>query len=78
MFRHADLVLVTKADLLGVIDDFEVANVTRHVRALGNAAPVVAISARNGSGLDFWLEWLRTQSAQQHGTPERAAAGGAT
>ena len=77
MFRHADLVLVTKADLLGVIDDFEVANVTRHVRALGNAAPVVAISARTGLGLDFWLEWLRAQSARQHdAAPERVAAAG--
>jgi hypothetical protein len=47
------------------------------VRALGNAAPVVAISARTGLGLDFWLEWLRAQSLRQHhAAPELAAAAG--
>jgi hydrogenase nickel incorporation protein HypB len=79
MFRHADLVLVTKSDLLGVIDDFEVTKVERHVRELGNPAPVVAISARTGEGLEAWLDWLRTQSAVQR-TPARrgvAALGGA-
>ena len=74
MFRHADLVLVTKSDLLGVIDDFEVANVARHVRALGNAAPVVALSARTGSGLVVWLDWLRAQSAIQRSATSPAVA----
>ncbi|HSC07976.1 MAG TPA: hydrogenase nickel incorporation protein HypB [Steroidobacteraceae bacterium] len=61
MFRHADLVLVSKADLLGVIDDFEVEKVVQGVRALGNPAPVLAISARSGRGMPAWLEWLRGQ-----------------
>ncbi len=77
MFRHADLVLVTKSDLLGVIDDFEVANIARHVRALGNAAPVVAISARTGAGLEVWFDWLRGQSAMQRSAPKSAVATGA-
>jgi hypothetical protein len=42
-----------------------VANVARHVRALGNPAPVVAISARTGSGLEVWLDWLRAQNGLQ-------------
>lgn len=77
MFRHADLVLVTKADLLGVIDDFEVANIARHVRALGNPAPVVAISARTGSGLEVWLDWLRAQNSLQPRAAASAVAAGA-
>jgi hydrogenase nickel incorporation protein HypB len=78
MFRDADLVLVTKADLLGVIDDFDVAKVVRHVRELGNPAPVVSLSARTGDGLDAWLDWLRAESAALHGVDDRgvAAAGG--
>ena len=74
MFRDADLVLVTKADLLGVLDDFDVAKVARHVRELGNAAPVVTISARSGEGMDVWLDWLRAQSALPVGIAGRASA----
>ena len=74
MFRNADLVLVTKVDLLGVLDDFEVANVARQVRELGNPAPVVAISARTGEGLEMWLDWLRAQSATLYGAVDRGVA----
>ena len=74
MFRDADLVLVTKADLLGVLDDFDVAKVARHVRELGNPAPVVTISARSGEGMDVWLDWLRAQSAVPSGVAEHAIA----
>ncbi|HEY4645420.1 MAG TPA: hydrogenase nickel incorporation protein HypB [Steroidobacteraceae bacterium] len=74
MFRNADLVLVTKVDLLGVLDDFEVANVARQVRELGNPAPVVAISARTGEGLELWLDWLRAQSATLYGAVDRGVA----
>jgi hydrogenase nickel incorporation protein HypB len=74
MFRDADLVLVTKSDLLGVIDDFEVANVMRHVRALGNPAPVVALSARIGEGLPVWFDWLRAQSAALRSPAETGVA----
>jgi hydrogenase nickel incorporation protein HypB len=76
MFRHADLVLVTKSDLFGAIDDFDVANIERHVRALGNPAPVMTLSARTGSGLETWFDWLRAQrmlSAETR-TPRAAAA----
>jgi hydrogenase nickel incorporation protein HypB len=61
MFRHADLVLVTKADLLPVLDDFEVSKVVDAVRALGNPAPVMTVSARSGEGLPAWLAWLQAQ-----------------
>jgi hydrogenase nickel incorporation protein HypB len=58
MFRHADVVLLSKADLLGVIDDFEVERATRHVRELANAAPVLTVSARRREMLGGWLDWL--------------------
>jgi len=74
MFRHADLVLVSKADLLGVLDDFDVANVVHQVRALGNPAPVVTISARSGEGMDVWLDWLRAQSAALNDVAEHGIA----
>jgi hydrogenase nickel incorporation protein HypB len=74
MFRHADLVLVSKVDLLGAIDDFDVEKVARHVRELGNPAPVLGISARTGEGVDAWLAWLRTHCAARREDAGRHAA----
>ena len=58
MFRAADLVLITKSDLLDVLDDFDPAEATACVRRLASAAPVVAVSAKTGAGLDQWLDWV--------------------
>jgi hydrogenase nickel incorporation protein HypB len=74
MFRHADLVLVSKADLLPVLDDFDVAKVVRGIRALGNPAPVTAISARSGEGMAAWLEWLRAQRVASGGVVDPGGA----
>lgn len=59
MFRAADLLLITKADLLRVLDDFDPAAAEQHLRALANPAPVIQVSARQGMGLADWLGWLR-------------------
>jgi hydrogenase nickel incorporation protein HypB len=69
MFRAADLLLLTKSDLLAVLDDFDPARAERHLRQLANAAPVLQLSARKGQGLDAWLAWLRDEIAAR-----RAAA----
>jgi hydrogenase nickel incorporation protein HypB len=74
MFRHADLVLVSKADLLTVLNDFDVAKVVQGVRALGNPAPVIAISARSGEGMAVWLEWLQAQRAVLQGLADPGSA----
>ena len=58
MFRGADLVLITKSDLLPVLDDFDPSQAERCVRDLANTAPIVTLSAKSGAGLDAWLEWL--------------------
>jgi len=64
MFRAADLLAVTKTDLLAAVGDFEPARATRHLRALANAAPVLEISARSGAGLNGWIDWLVEQRAR--------------
>ncbi|MDJ0749852.1 MAG: hydrogenase nickel incorporation protein HypB [Woeseiaceae bacterium] len=61
MFRAADLVLVTKADLLPVLHDFDPAYAESCVRQLASEVPVVEVSARKGTGLDAWLDWLRVE-----------------
>lgn len=61
MFRAADLVLVTKSDLLPVLDDFDPAYAEDCLRNLASTAPCMTISARKGDGMDAWLDWLRGQ-----------------
>ena len=62
MFRAADLVLITKSDLLSVLDDFDPAAATASVRGLASDAPVIELSSRSGAGLDDWLEWIGSRS----------------
>src|SRR5512135_1396826 len=59
MFRAADLLLLSKTDLLAVLDDFDPAAAEAHFRELANPAPVLPISARKGEGMEAWLHWLR-------------------
>lgn len=72
MFRAADLMLLTKTDLLAVLDDFDPQAAERHLRHLASEAPVLPLSARTGQGLDAWLAWLQARLAEQHA---RRAAG---
>jgi hydrogenase nickel incorporation protein HypB len=59
MFRAADLVLVTKTDLLDAFDDFSVARVRDAVRALGRDTLVRTVKARRQSWIGPWTDWLR-------------------
>ena len=61
MFRASDLMLVSKSDLLAVLDDFLPEKAERHLRELASTAPVFTLSARNGEGMDAWLGWLRAE-----------------
>lgn len=64
LFRAVDLVLISKADLLAHFDDFSAAQATAAVRALANEAPVLPMSARDGTGLESWVDWLEARLAQ--------------
>jgi len=72
MFRAADLVLLTKTDLLPVLDDFDPMRAERCVRDLANPAPVLRLSAKKRDGLAAWFDWLRAEHAAQR---ERACRG---
>ncbi len=71
MFRAADLVLLTKTDLLAVLEDFSPLRAEANLRTLANPAPVMPLSARKGAGMEAWLAWLRQELRAQR---ERAAA----
>ena len=61
MFRAADAVLLTKTDLLPVLDDFDPARAERFMRELASSAPVIHLSARKQIGLEAWFDWLRRE-----------------
>ncbi len=72
MFRAADLVLLTKTDLLPALDDFDPARAEQHLRQLANPAPALRLSAKKKHGLGAWFDWLRHEVAGQR---ERANKG---
>lgn len=61
MFRAADLMLITKADLLPHLDDFSPEKAQDCQRALASHAPVLTLSSRSGDGLEQWLQWLEKE-----------------
>jgi hydrogenase nickel incorporation protein HypB len=65
IFRATDLVLLTKTDLLPFLDDFDPVKAEGHVRALAREVPVLSLSARQGTGIEGWLAWLRHEVTVQ-------------
>jgi hydrogenase nickel incorporation protein HypB len=66
MFRAADLVLLTKTDLLEVLDDFDPEKAEHHLRQLASEVPALQIAARRNIDIDSWIQWLRDElTAQQ-------------
>lgn len=72
MFRAADVVLLTKADLLPVIEEFDAGRATANLRNLASRVPVYSLSSKNGQGVHTWIDWLRRELATQR---KRLAAG---
>lgn len=64
LFQQADLVLLTKVDLLGLLD-FDVKRVTDDLARLQTRAPFLHISSKTGAGMDEWIGWLRQQRGQR-------------
>jgi len=76
MFRAADLVLLTKSDLIEVLGDFDPDTASSYIRQLANPAPVLALSARSGMGVAAWCDWMlgqidchRRQIARENAVP---------
>ncbi len=60
MFHCADLVLVTKLDLLPYVD-FDLERCLEHLKRLQPKAQVLRLAAKTGEGLTAWYEWLLKQ-----------------
>ena len=61
MFRSADLVLISKSDLLPVLDDFKPENARQYLHDIASDAPVFELSSKDQSGMQQWFDWLFDQ-----------------
>ncbi|WP_456384410.1 hydrogenase nickel incorporation protein HypB [Persephonella sp.] len=62
MFRSADLMLITKIDLLPYFD-FSVEKAVAEARQLNPKMDVIQISTKTGEGLDKWINYLKMKSS---------------
>jgi hydrogenase nickel incorporation protein HypB len=67
IFRASDLVVLSKTDLLPVLDDFEPSRAASALRALGVDIPMIHTAARRMPRIDAWIEWLEGQWQQKVG-----------
>jgi hydrogenase nickel incorporation protein HypB len=58
IFRNADLVLITKVDLLPYLGDFDVERAARAIARLGGGGRIEQVSVRSSQGLEAWTRWL--------------------
>ena len=64
MFAAADLMVISKIDLLPHVD-FEVDRVVEMARRLNPALQCLVLSARDGTGMAVWLDWIREHADHQ-------------
>ena len=74
IFRKADLVLLTKVDLLPVLRDISVDRIRENLSFVMPRPTMIPISATTGEGVVQWVQWLNG-IGRVHGT-QCAAAGG--
>ncbi|HSJ99569.1 MAG TPA: hydrogenase nickel incorporation protein HypB, partial [Myxococcota bacterium] len=64
MFRAADLVLLTKADLLPHLPDVDPERVRAALAEVAPTPRLLLLSATTGEGMDAWATWLRERRAK--------------
>ncbi|MEA3276770.1 MAG: hydrogenase nickel incorporation protein HypB [Pseudomonadota bacterium] len=65
MFRAADLVLLTKSDLMPYLEEFSPERAEHHLRHLASEAPFPSVTSRGDDGIRPWLDWLLAELAAQ-------------
>ena len=63
MFAKADLVLLTKADLLPHLPFIDVDKITDALAHVMPTPRVISVSARTGFGIEAWIRWLAEKHA---------------
>jgi hydrogenase nickel incorporation protein HypB len=70
MFQKADLVLLTKVDLLPHLPEISVAAIRANLSIVMPVPRLMLVSARTGEGIKSWVQWLealRVPHAAGHG-----------
>lgn len=58
MFHAADLMIITKTDLLPYVD-FDMNKCIEYARRINPTIETLSLSTKNGEGLNNWYHWLR-------------------
>jgi len=74
MFRNADLVLISKTDLLPYMDDFDLTRACGAIARLRGGDRVREVSARTTGGVEAWRDWLIAELAAHRRACGAAAA----
>ena len=64
MFREADCLLVTKMDLAPYLD-INLQQIENNIRQMNPDAAIIPVSAKTGTGLADWFEWVRSAISSQ-------------
>ncbi len=70
IFRVADLVLLTKIDLIDALD-FDLQRVRDDLSKLNANVQLIEFSSHTGAGMEQWLDWLRIKQTESIGTQAR-------
>jgi hydrogenase nickel incorporation protein HypB len=63
MFHKADLVLISKVDLLPHLPEISLDSIVDSLRRVMPNPQYIPVSARTGAGIAEWIAWLRDQEA---------------
>ena len=69
MFRKADLVLLTKIDLLPHLS-IDLDAIADAVARVMPQPQIFAISAKTGAGMEQWMDWLARRAPARAGRPK--------
>ena len=64
MFRAADIVIITKSDLLPHVD-FSIDRCLGNVRAVNRSIRSLVLSATTGEGVGAWYDWLNAEQCRR-------------
>jgi hydrogenase nickel incorporation protein HypB len=63
MFRKADLVVITKCDMVEYFD-FDIDRAIENARKLKPNVEVILLDNKNGEGLDKLIEWIQLKRGE--------------
>ncbi len=64
LFQPADVILLNKMDLVGVLD-YDTSRVYDDLSCINTRAEVIEISAKTGEGIGRWIDWLKKAAAEK-------------